>query len=348
MKGGAAADFFTKPPRRRVQCRFDAPMKTVRIIKKLEYPDLMRQTPLSKGLWNGVFFTGDRIRECDYLIVLNLSAVDEEVVCRPRNVWCLHQEPHNEYFGVCHSHTPSVYSRVFTTDTGLKGPRYVHTHGALSWHVDKSYDELKSASPPEKSREISLISSSKTHFRGHRRRLDFVRRIPGDLPIDCFGHGIRPLRDKWDGIAPYRYSIAVENFSSPHYWTEKLADCFLAWTMPVYYGCRNLSDYFPEESFIRIDVSDPRGAAEIIREAVALNAWKRNFEAISHARQLILEKYQFFPFMCRFISEWEAGGDEEGVPQRILVPGENRPSRRMFLYFMRRFRYLLTLPGKRG
>lgn len=320
-------------------------MKIVRIIKNWEYPDLMRQTPLSKGQWNDVFFTGDKIRKCDYLIVLNYSAVDEEVFCSPRNIWCLHQEPHNEYFGVYHSYTPAVYSRVYTTDTALKGPRYVHTHGALSWHVDKSYDELKDMSPPEKNRGISLITSNKSHFRGHRRRLDFVRRIRESLPIDCFGYGIRPLRDKWDGISPYRYSIAVENFSSAHYWTEKLADCFLAWTMPVYYGCRNLSDYFPKESFIQIDIADPREAAAIIREAIGRKLWERNHDAISHARQLVLEKYQFFPLMCRFISGWEAGGVEE-VPQRILIPGENRPSRRVFLYFMRRFRYLL--PRKVG
>jgi hypothetical protein len=321
-------------------------MKTVRIIGNWRYPDLMRQTPRSAGRWDDVLFTGDKIRECDYLIVLNHSAVDEEVSCRARNVWCLHQEPPNEYFGVCHSHTPAVYHRVFTTDTGLKGPRYVHTHGALPWHVDKCYDELKSAALPEKSREVSMITSSKAHFRGHRKRLEFARRLLEKLPVDCFGHGIRSLKDKWDGLSPYRYSIAIENFSSAHYWTEKLADCFLAWTMPVYYGCSNLSDYFPEESFIPIDVTNPDEAADIIREAISRNAWGRNYDAVSHARRLVLEKYQFFPFMCRFLSEWETGG-VEGAPQRIRIPGENRPSRRIFLYFMRRFRYLF-MPEKRG
>ena len=31
------------------------------------------------------------------------------------------------------------------------------------------------------------------------------------MPFDLFGRGFHPIADKWDGIAPYRYSIAFEN-----------------------------------------------------------------------------------------------------------------------------------------
>ena len=30
--------------------------------------------------------------------------------------------------------------------------------------------------------------------------------------------------------------------------SEKIADCFLAWTMPIYYGCPRIAEYFPAES----------------------------------------------------------------------------------------------------
>src|SRR5687768_17715451 len=52
----------------------------------------------------------------------------------------------------------------------------------------------------------------------------------------------------------YRYSLAIENFSGPYYWTEKVIDCYLSWTMPLYFGCTNLADYFPAESFVQIDI----------------------------------------------------------------------------------------------
>ena len=56
----------------------------------------------------------------------------------------------------------------------------------------------------------------------------------------------------------------MENAVIPDYWTEKIADCFLAWTLPIYYGCPNLEDYFPEKSFIRIDIEKPEEAIDSI------------------------------------------------------------------------------------
>jgi hypothetical protein len=46
--------------------------------------------------------------------------------------------------------------------------------------------------------------------------------------------------------------------------TEKLADAFLGLTYPIYYGCTNLSGYFPDKSFTPIDITKPDQAISII------------------------------------------------------------------------------------
>ncbi len=130
-------------------------------------------------------------------------------------------------------------------------------------------------------------------------------------------------------MAPYRYSLAIENFSNAYYWSEKLADCFLAWSMPIYYGCTRITDYFPAESMLVIDIHDPHYVDQI-REAIQSKAWERNLEAIACARQLVLDKYQLFPFIAQEIRahQHEFAGfiqpmEDICIPSVPRVPGQH-------------------------
>jgi hypothetical protein len=71
-------------------------------------------------------------------------------------------------------------------------------------------------------------------FKGHQDRLKFLEKISQVLEIDLWGNGFKRIPDKWDGLAPYKYSLAIENYSGLHYWSEKLADCF--WLFVTWYG----------------------------------------------------------------------------------------------------------------
>jgi hypothetical protein len=92
----------------------------------------------------------------------------------------------------------------------------------------------------------------------------------------------------------------IENYSGLDYWSEKLADCFLAWTMPIYFGCTNIFNYFPRESMICVDVNDPH-VIEIIQQGIKDKLWEKNLDAISEARNRILNQYQLFPFIVNQI-----------------------------------------------
>ena len=51
-----------------------------------------------------------------------------------------------------------------------------------------------------------------------------LRREESDAAI--LGRGYRPFERKSDGLAPYRFSIVIENFAEPAFFTEKLIEDF--------------------------------------------------------------------------------------------------------------------------
>jgi len=91
----------------------------------------------------------------------------------------------------------------------------------------------------------SLIASGKTKQPGHKLRhavVDWSRKTGQD--IDIMGRGYKPFAEKSDGLAPYRYSIVIENAREQNYFTEKLIDALLCQTVPIYWGCPNIGDFF--------------------------------------------------------------------------------------------------------
>ena len=103
----------------------------------------------------------------------------------------------------------------------------------------------------EKTRDCSLIASAKRDTEGHKLRhavADWCR-LTG-LDVDVLGGGYAPFERKSEGLAPYRYSVVIENMPERNYFSEKLVDAVLCETIPIYWGCPNLRDFFDPEGVI--------------------------------------------------------------------------------------------------
>lgn len=299
-------------------------MTLVRIVKDWDWPNLLRQTPACKGVWNGIQFTLDPVEECNCLVMLNnRMQVDIKVKCPKENIWALMQEPymkgHSDWMVEGHEN----FSKVFTHHLPSDDTKYIVSHPAVCWHVNRTFDQLVSYEIPPKSKTISWIAGDARDLPGHIKRwalLDFIRQ-DNTLDIDLFGRAVQFIEDKWDGLVPYRYSLAIENSSSNDYWTEKLADCFLAWSVPFYYGCINLEDYFPEESFIRIDINHPKKSMEKIRAIIEEDDWEKRIPAIEEARNLVLYEYQLFPHLAKLI---RSNPEQSESKEMITIPAYKR------------------------
>lgn len=302
-------------------------MITIRIAKDWDWPDLLRQTPGGDGIWDGIRFTVDPVEECDYLVVLNnRMKTDLRVRCPEGNVWALMQEPYVWGFTDWMVEGLQAFSRVYTHHVPAADAKYVTSHPALPWHILRSFDELVSCPVPPKRGMLSWVVGNCRDLPGHMKRLSFLRFLQrdGGLPIDLYGRAVRYIEDKWDGLAPYRYSIAVENASCPDYWTEKIADCFLSWTVPFYHGCTNLDRYFPPDSFLRIDIGRPAEAVETIRRFANEEDWQRRLPALEEARRRVLYEYQLFPFLAEQVRASPTGERPKGLQE---IPAYRRTLR---------------------
>jgi len=125
----------------------------------------------------------------------------------------------------------------------------------------------------------SLIASEKAKLPGHRLRHDMVNWVQeSGADVHVMGRAYRPFADKADGLAPYRYSLVIENSQENGYFTEKLLDAFLLKTVPIYWGCPNIADFF-----------DPRGMI-LCRDRAEVQAAVKAMSAADYdARQAALE-----------------------------------------------------------
>lgn len=103
----------------------------------------------------------------------------------------------------------------------------------------------------QKARMISLIASNKRSQVGHRLRHRIVEWAAGaGVDMDVMGRGYTPFAAKSDGLAPYRYSVVIENVREPNYFSEKLVDAVLCRTVPIYWGCPNIEEFLDTSGMI--------------------------------------------------------------------------------------------------
>ncbi len=116
----------------------------------------------------------------------------------------------------------------------------------------------------KKSKPMSLIASGKRGLLGQRMRHETVAWIiKNKLDVEVMGRAFKPFDKKEDGLAPYRYSVIIENCREPDHFSEKLIDCLLCNTIPIYWGCPNVDRYFNTKGMVIC-----RNAKEV-REAIA-------------------------------------------------------------------------------
>jgi hypothetical protein len=68
--------------------------------------------------------------------------------------------------------------------------------------------------------------------------------------------GEKILGEKKYPLFDSQFHIAIENTKINNYFSEKIIDCFQTKTVPIYYGCTNMENYFNCEGIIFVDSVD--------------------------------------------------------------------------------------------
>ena len=197
------------------------------------------------------------------------------------------------------------------------GSVFIRTPPLLNWHygVDKSREkpappltlqELRAAPPPAKTRLMAMVCSSIDTLPAHRQRILLMRALQKTFAgrIDFFGKGFAFIPDKRQAIDDYKYVICLENNFHNHFWTEKISDAYLGRAVPVYAGCPNVADYFPEESFIRIDYRDSAAAVQTVAGILSGDSeadYARRLPYLEDARSRLFNHFNAAPALARLI-----------------------------------------------
>ena len=171
------------------------------------------------------------------------------------NIISLH-EP-NEYFGL-HDWTiqnKDTFAAILTWDDKVLN----NCENALflpfghTWFKPDKYEKEH-----KKEFKVAHLRGNLLKSYGHQMRHEILDRkneikIPTKF-FDVYGdrHNIEDARiGKEEVFSDSQYGVAIENFSHRGWFSEKILDCFLLKTIPIYWGCSNIGDFFNKEGIIK-------------------------------------------------------------------------------------------------
>ena len=101
----------------------------------------------------------------------------------------------------------------------------------------------------DKTKLISAVFSDKNFTDGHSIRHEIFSMFKDQ--VDFFGAiNNNKIEHKVDGHKDYYFSLIVENWTGNSYFSEKLLDCLLTGTIPVYSGFPKFLEVFDPNGFI--------------------------------------------------------------------------------------------------
>lgn len=167
-----------------------------------------------------------------------------------------------------------MFPLIFTWhDSYVDGRKFIK----INWPQTRQFPDLPRISFDKKK---LLVNISMNKFSNHPRELYSARRdairyfeqhqnenfdlygVGWNRPVNYFEKILHrtsqfypsyrgTLKNKWDVLPQYRFSLCYENIHSEPGWvTEKIFDCMRAGCVPIYWGAPNITDYVDKNAFI--------------------------------------------------------------------------------------------------
>ena len=182
-----------------------------------------------------------------------------------------------------HSH---LYNTIFTFDSEVLkqcSNARKFTFYTQTWLNEENYTNIDTT---KKDFAISTLVGFKSMTEGHkiRQHLYFSQQAFESLPMLFFRSCTYPLlpeitrnpilvsKDiaaKYILFERFQFHLAIENSRQENYFTEKLIDCLVSKTIPIYYGCPNIGDYFDTSGWILLEEGT---SEELLSKCSALNS----------------------------------------------------------------------------
>lgn len=129
------------------------------------------------------------------------------------------------------------------------------------------YDNLSSNNFIKTKNISSSVTKTNTNFGEtclYPQRTNIASMIETLNFVDVYNGGeSSPKRQ--DALVNYRFNISIENEYQDNWISEKFYDCILTDTIPIYFGCKNIREIYPEDGYILIeDINNVEEISELI------------------------------------------------------------------------------------
>lgn len=299
---------------------------------------LIKQFPGRVPVWGDCeFVINETCKKCDYLFILDSLKEKLIINCKVENT----------FLCICEPKAVRLYHPLYVKQFGnivsfrnfpyFKG-QVVSSMPLLPWRVGSKYnretkksdlqnfldyDFLSKRITVKKEDKVAIITSNKTMTRGHKKRLDFLKRLKITIPeyIDIYGEGFKFVADKWDIYSKYKYVLALENCREKGYVTEKIFDAYISEAFALYWGAPDVFDYFSNDSFEVVEFNSLKITADKIVRFVDENIYETRIASILQEKKKVLNEYNMFARIAKIVEAKE--NDFSASSELVIYPEQS-------------------------
>lgn len=160
----------------------------------------------------------------------------------------------------------SKYEYIFTYNKNVLDacPNAVKCLFGTSWIPKNIYESIDVS---KKTCKVSSITGGKDWAIGHKFRhylydnqsnlsKDITWFVSSQYPVKDIRNNPMIHSSKFELFETFQFSIVIENSQQINYFTEKIIDCLITKTIPIYWGCPNVDEYFDTTGWIMLDTTD--------------------------------------------------------------------------------------------
>lgn len=165
-----------------------------------------------------------------------------------------------------------LFNMIFTFDERLVGlsPKIRYVPYGTTW-IHNPHKKVYN-----KTKLVSAVFSSKNFTEGHHIRHQIFRKYSN--LVNFYGSiNNRRIDQKIEGLRDYAFSAVVENWNGNSYFSEKLLDCLMTGTIPIYWGFPKYKNLFNPDGFIYFtNISELRE----IMSTLSMDLYERKLSAV--------------------------------------------------------------------
>ena len=291
---------------------------TVNISSEKFQEEFAMQTPKQSGIWKNISSTNNSA-EADYLIIQDYTNDNSLIEKFPkkkiiyfsrealdRNIFFKYKKKKLNMFSFWNKSgylfTKWIYSKAIKKNFFQRTSPF---QGLM-----KNYDELKNIKPHKKKKLCSILSNKK-YNEGHITRIDFTKKFLENYKFDLYGtikfknSDMKKYNEnKYKVLKNYKYCLGFDNQDSiDNFFGTQFTDAILSWCVPIFWCGTNLGKFFPQNSFIQFNARKPEIEIERIIKILDKDDYNKRLPDLKKARDLILNKYNFWPTVESIISK---------------------------------------------